>query len=240
MALVGGVVVAVLVGIGGVVYLLCAGGPKKRRFKGDAVFLLGLCDSGKTSMLFLLRDGLQDGALHPTHTSQAPNEDTFVPAGLEDRKPLRVIDFPGHGRLRPQLIEMLEDCAAVVFLIDACTFATQARQVAELLLDLMTSTALLKHCDKMLVVCGKIDALPDELAGISPKMMVKKRLETEIEGVRHSRGQGLDDIAQSMRVELEVEGATFRWSDAPLEVEFCDASAKEGSVQPIHTFLQKL
>lgn len=41
MALVGGVVVAVLVGIGGVVYLLCAGGPKKRRFKGDAVFLLG-------------------------------------------------------------------------------------------------------------------------------------------------------------------------------------------------------
>ncbi|KAJ1485759.1 hypothetical protein T484DRAFT_1792255 [Baffinella frigidus] len=114
----------------------------------------------------------------------------------------------------------------------------------------------------MLVVCGKIDALPDELAGISidalpdelagisPKMMVKKRLETEIEGVRHSRGQGLDDIAQSMRglddiaqsmrVELEVEGATFRWSDAPLEVEFCDASAKEGSVQPIHTFLQKL
>ena len=41
MALVVGVVVAVLVGIAGVVYLLCAGGPKKRRFKGDAVFLLG-------------------------------------------------------------------------------------------------------------------------------------------------------------------------------------------------------
>ncbi len=29
----------------------------------------------------------------------------------------------------------------------------------------------------MLIVCNKTDALPDELAGISPKNMVKKRLE---------------------------------------------------------------
>ena len=71
-------------------------------------------------------------------------------------------------------------------------------------------------------------------------MMVKKRLETEIEGCRHSRSEGLDDIAQSMRVELEVAGATFRWSDSPLEVEFCDASAKEGSVAGVLDFLQEL
>ena len=29
----------------------------------------------------------------------------------------------------------------------------------------------------MLIVCNKTDALPDELAGISPKTMVRKRLE---------------------------------------------------------------
>lgn len=39
-----------------------------------------------------------------------------------------------------------------------------------------------QNCSNMLIVCNKIDALPDELAGISPKTMVKKRLE-----VLHSR-----------------------------------------------------
>jgi hypothetical protein len=107
-----------------------------------------------------------------------------------------------------------------------------------------------QNCGNMLIVCNKIDALPDELAGISPKTMVKKRLEvphsritdaprmpasesfaqlwrhgdatcsvkatrsqaykhttqTEIEALRRARAEGLDDIANSMRVELEIAG----------------------------------
>jgi len=124
-ALLGGVAAAVLIGAAGGVYLLCAGGSgkKKRRFKGDAIYLLGLCDAGKTSMLFLLRDGMQGGKLHETQTSQAPNEDTFVPSGAEGGA-LRVLDFPGHGRLRPQLFDIVEDCRAVIFLVDATTFST--------------------------------------------------------------------------------------------------------------------
>jgi hypothetical protein len=64
----------------------------------------------------------------------------------------------------------------------------------------------------MLILCNKTVALSDELAGISPKVMVKKRLETEIEVLRSARAEALDDIANSMRVELEIAGSVFNWS----------------------------
>ena len=81
-------------------FLINQGGPKKRRFKGDAVFLVGPCDSGKSAAMLQLRDGDSGEKLRPTHTSQTFNED-FVDG-------VRVIDFPGHARLRPQLFDMIE------------------------------------------------------------------------------------------------------------------------------------
>lgn len=43
-----------------------------------------------------------------------------------------------------------------------------------MLLDLMCSPALLKNADRMLVVCNKTDAMPDDLAGILPKNLVRR------------------------------------------------------------------
>jgi len=48
--------------------------------------------------------------------------------------------------------------------------------------------------------------------------------QTEIEALRLARAEALDDIANSMRVELEIAGNAFKWTDAPLEVQFADAS----------------
>jgi hypothetical protein len=188
-------------------------------------------------------------------------------------KPVRVIDCPGHLRLRPKLFSSLADCCAVVFVIDSTTFVSQgdddsmkqladflsshptkhrhectptrhiqtisdfcssnspkqhistppplplpthhqppllplvdaAKEAAEILLDLMCSPALLKNADRLLVVCNKTDAMPDELAGILPKNLVKKRLETEIENLRASRSSGLgdtDENSESMQLEV--------------------------------------
>jgi len=183
-----------------------------------------------------LRDGKTGDKLRLTHTSMQFNESTFALADA-DGKPVRIIDCPGHSRLRPQLFDMIEDCAALVFVIDACTFASKAREVASFLLDLLTSEKMLKNCTNMLILCNKTDALPDELAGISPKMMVKKRLETEIEALRLARAEALDDIANSMRVELEIAGSTFKWSDAPVEVEFADSSVRDGKLDSLKAFI---
>ena len=80
-----------------------------------------------------------------------------------------------------------------------------AKEAAEILLDLMCSPALLKNADRLLVVCNKTDSMPDELAGILPKNLVKKRLETEIENLRASRSSGLgdtDENSESMQLEV--------------------------------------
>ncbi len=55
------------------------------------------------------------------------NESTFVVFDDQDseQKPVRFIDFPGHRRLRPVLFANLEDCRAVIVVIDACTFSHQ-------------------------------------------------------------------------------------------------------------------
>ena len=89
----------------------------------------------------------------------------------------------------------------------------------------------------MLILCNKTVALSDELAGISPKVMVKKRLETEIEALRLARAEALDDIANSMRVELEIAGSVFKWSDAPVEVEFSDGSVRDGKLENVKNFI---
>mmetsp|Transcript_19706 Transcript_19706/g.41332 ORF Transcript_19706/g.41332 Transcript_19706/m.41332 type:complete len:259 (+) Transcript_19706:20-796(+) len=211
------VILAIVVGFGGFVVFFCRGGKKK--FKGDAVFLVGSCDGGKTSLFFRLRDGLKNGNLRGTHTSMITNEATFAVVDDQDseQKPVRFIDFPGHRRLRPLLFANLEDCRAVIVVIDACTFSHQAREIAELILDLLTSTALMKHGQRMLVLCNKIDAMPDDLAGIEAKKMVRKRLESEVESLRVSRASGLGETdASAVRVELEIAGSNFRWSDSPL------------------------
>jgi hypothetical protein len=116
--------IATLCAMAGGWFLMNQGGPRKRRFKGDAIFLVGPCDSGKTSAMLELRDGKTGDQLRLTHTSMQFNESTFAIADAVG-KPVRIIDFPGHSRLRPQLFDMIEDCAALVFVIDACTFASK-------------------------------------------------------------------------------------------------------------------
>ena len=81
-------------------------------------------------MFFRLRDGLENGKLRATHTSMITNEATFAwrdENNMQDpeRKPMRFIDFPGHRRLRPVLFANLEDCRAMILVLDACKFSAQ-------------------------------------------------------------------------------------------------------------------
>jgi hypothetical protein len=85
-ALLGGIVIAVVVGSAGVYFVFFAG-EAKPRFKGDAIFLIGPCGGGKTSIFFKLNSGGAAGSeLRQTQTSMIKNECTITPeVGVQTR-----------------------------------------------------------------------------------------------------------------------------------------------------------
>jgi hypothetical protein len=89
----------------------------------------------------------------------------------------------------------------------------------------------------MLILCNKTDALSDELAGISSKVIVKKRLETKIKALCLARAEALDGIANSMRVVLEITESVFNWSHAPVKVKFSYGSVRHGKLENAKNFI---
>jgi len=49
----------------------------------------------------------------------------------ERKKTIRVVDIPGHPRIRDQFQEYLDDAKAVVFVVDASTISRNGAAVAE-------------------------------------------------------------------------------------------------------------
>lgn len=114
--------------------LASGGGPGNR----NVVLMLGAKDAGKTTLFSMLRYG----ACHGTFTSMLENVgDVATGAGL---KPLRLVDMPGHGKLR-YLMDDAErqrtlwggklHVKTILFVVDASTVARVVDDVVERLYD---------------------------------------------------------------------------------------------------------
>jgi signal recognition particle receptor subunit beta len=83
-----------------------------------------LCDSGKTLLFSLIVNG------KPVETFTSLKENTGfvnVQSGV-----LRLVDMPGHERLRLKLLDSFKQSAkAVVFVIDSSTVQKEIKDVAE-------------------------------------------------------------------------------------------------------------
>lgn len=64
----------------------------------------------------------------PTHTSLQTNSSILT---LPSKKVVRVIDIPGHPRVRDQFQEYLPDVKALTFVVDASTVSRNGAAVAE-------------------------------------------------------------------------------------------------------------
>jgi signal recognition particle receptor subunit beta len=64
----------------------------------------------------------------PTQTSMQINVSSV---SLSPKKAFRVIDVPGHPRLRGQFVEHLSNAKAIAFVVDANTISRNAPAVAE-------------------------------------------------------------------------------------------------------------
>ncbi|KAI3952686.1 hypothetical protein MKX01_013648 [Papaver californicum] len=119
-----------------------------KRSKSDTIVLAGLSGSGKTVLFYQL----QDGSPHQgTVTSMDPNEGNFALHSEFSRKgkikPVRVVDVPGHSRLRPKLDEYLPQAAGLIFLVDALDY----------LYEILTKAVVVKKKVPVLIMCNKTD-----------------------------------------------------------------------------------
>ncbi|KAI0934748.1 hypothetical protein AcV5_006490 [Taiwanofungus camphoratus] len=193
---------------------------RKSTSRGDSLLLLGASDAGKTAILSTL---VYKQTL-PTHASMQTN--SSVVALPLTHKTIRVIDIPGHPRIRDQFREHLSDAKAIAFVVDASTVSRIGPAVAEHLhqvLHALMSLPPSRPMPALAIVAHKSDLLkstaqatPDQLA----INRVRTILERELEKRRASQagGIGVDGLGaegtESEMGGLECSGSgEFRFAD---------------------------
>jgi len=211
-----GVLVALLVGILTIVILACRGGSNKRR----GVLLVGLCDSGKT----LIFSRLVHKKFFQTYTSTKENGGIYELHG-DKTGTLKLVDLPGHERLRPTYLEQYKTLArGIIFVIDSLTFQKEIRDVAQFIYSLLTDKVISNNATPILIACNKQDQ-----ALAKGVKVIQAQLEKEMNALRVTQGAALESITGSgnNNTFLGKKGKDFQFSDCkPLKIDFVECSAK--------------
>jgi len=160
--------------------------------RGSALLLVGPPESGKTAIFSTI---VYDHTL-PTSTSLQTN--ASVIALPPSSKTIRIVDVPGHPRIRDQFRDHLPDAKAISFVADASTISRNGAAVAEHLhhiLDALTSLPPSQALPSLFIVAHKIDLLKSGASSGKPEELavsrVKAVLERELEKRRASQSGGV-------------------------------------------------
>ncbi|QRW00189.1 signal recognition particle receptor subunit beta [Ceratobasidium sp. AG-Ba] len=206
------------------------GRPSSRR---STVLIVGPSDAGKTA----IHTTLAFGHALPTHTSIQANSTVYTaaPAG----RTLRLVDIPGHPRLREQFTEHLPDAAGVVFVVDAATVSRNGAAVAEhlhLVLRTLAALPASQRTPPLLIHAHKSDLVQKQQQQSVAIQRVTAVLERELEKRRAAQtggvgveglGEGGEDSTDVDGSGLDCSGGAFRFSEwEGGEVEFTEGWVK--------------
>ena len=180
------------------------GSSSKADGKGDCVLFVGACGGGKTAMFQTLRSN--EVFLDRTVTSMDVNETrTEVRSTkLGKSRRVRLVDLPGHPRLRAKLDRYAPGAEVIVFVVDAVDFTTQRRAVAEHLFEVLSHPAVQRRRCPLLIACNKSEKITAH-----PADFVRKRLEKEIEALRATQGTLADTSGESGAGVIGKDGVEF-------------------------------
>uniref|UniRef100_A0A8H7Y2X6 Signal recognition particle receptor subunit beta n=2 Tax=Psilocybe cubensis TaxID=181762 RepID=A0A8H7Y2X6_PSICU len=230
---------------------------KSSKSRGNTFLLVGPPDAGKTSIL----SQLAYSQTLPTQTSMQINSAGVT---LSQSKSIRVVDVPGHARLRNQFEEYLPETKVVGFVVDASTISRNAPAVAEHLhhiLHALTSFPPSQQPPLLVILAHKADlfkSTSSSNANTSTLAInrVKAILERELEKRRASQSGGVNVEGlgeEGERADMgglecgEKEGSAFKFDEwEGGDVVFLGTSivssssekvASEGSLETLWEFL---
>ncbi|MQM21613.1 hypothetical protein Taro_054654, partial [Colocasia esculenta] len=222
--------------------------------------------SGRLNAKSLAGWELRDGSSHQgTVTSMEPNDDCFILHSETEKrnkiKPVRVVDAPGHPRLRDKLDIFLPQAAAIVFVVDAVDFLPNCRAAAEYLYDILTKASVVKRKIPILILCNKTDKVTAHT-----KEFIRKQLEKEIHQILLlvtspqnsdgtltwglSYGSGASDKLRTSRTALStadvtneyalgVSGEPFAFVQCNNKVSVADAAGLTGEITHLEQFIRE-
>lgn len=187
--------------------------------KGDSILLIGLAESGKTTLATLLSGDVQNAPL--TVTSMKANE---IVARISKSRSCSIIDLPGFDRLRPRFWEEYRTRArALIFVIDSLAFLANSRDVADFLYDVFSDPFVSSSKIPVLVACNKQDSARAKSCSI-----ISRQLEKEMTAIRETRASSLN---QDEIVILGSLNKDFTWRDVKNPISFCDCSCLQNEPQ---------
>ena len=197
---------------------------------GNTVLVLGHTGAGKTALVRrLLRGGFPTTCVS---MKEAVFDGVRLACEAEDGStaggPLRVVEFPGHPRLRSaqRIGASLAEASVILFVINSADISkAHVGTCAEYLYDVMTNEDVDRRRPALMVVCSQSDR--DAAAS---KAYLRAQLEKELSKLKETRpslaAEG-DDAGASAAILLGRKGRDFEFAeDCPCETKFCEFSAK--------------
>jgi signal recognition particle receptor subunit beta len=226
--------------------MVFGGGLRKKKARGQKLFIIGQNGAGKTALFFRLRDcvpvnsvsslkPLRDTMKIKQEAQKSENGGTAEDAHTDDDGigPVEVVDFPGHNRLRGKLTEIIAEARCIVYVVDSEDKA-KLKDVAEHLYELFTNQDVCELRIPVLLTLNKVD-----LPGARTEKSILEELDREIEQMRVSRSATLEGQDQADSY-LGVDGEKFKLLEhSPCPIETCRVSVKKPQLQPIYAFLRQ-
>ncbi|KAK0459810.1 P-loop containing nucleoside triphosphate hydrolase protein [Desarmillaria tabescens] len=207
--------------------------------RGNVVLLVGPSDAGKTAIFSKI---MYDQSL-PSHTSLQANTSSVDWPPF--KKPVVIVDIPGHPKMRDQFKEHMKETIVVAFVVDASTVSRNAAAVAEHLHIIMDAIVKLPSTQKtpsLVIVAHKTDLLKNVAGSANASSnalainRVRTVLERELEKRRaaHSDSLGVEGLGEEKTelggLECADTAKTFNFSDwEGTKVHFIATSVKESA-----------
>ena len=159
------------------IFLLCRSRSQTAGRRKLVIF--GPVGGGKTTLLHQLRYG----RVVPTVSSMVPTVASFTPAGQEgSARTATIVDVPGSGRLRQQLLEEASDASALLCVIDGTQLISQAREAAGMLFEILAHEPVVRRRLPLMIAVNKTDC-----PGSATCLAARKAIEQELHRVRLAR-----------------------------------------------------